>query len=317
MPENFGPRSTKISDHAQKGTALTPGESIRRVDLHDQYGGRRQGGISPSKQSANVFLFTDQAQGLLHGYIYDGQREDGYFHYTGEGQLGDQRMVQGNRAIRDHREEGRELHLFDVSGGLATYLGQFEYVDDYSADAPETGGGQERKVIVFRLKRVTGEGPLAPARISQFGDEGVRAIPIEQHLTERVVIEPNREPYEAERREQPLVLAYADALRAQGHEVHRMQLWPGSEAAPIFCDLFDRTAETVIEAKGSVSRNAIRMAIGQLADYARFIEPHPNKAILVPEKPRPDLLGLALSQGIDVIWPNESGGFETAEPSNS
>src|SRR5215218_4526037 len=96
---------------------LRPGELIRRVDLHDRYGGRRQGGISPSKQTPNVFLFTDQARGALHGYIYDGAQEDGSYNYTGEGQYGDQQMAQGNRAIRDHQREGRDLHLFDVNKG--------------------------------------------------------------------------------------------------------------------------------------------------------------------------------------------------------
>ena len=94
---------------------MSKGKKSARVTLHEELGGRRQGGISPSSKTPNVFLFTDQAQGVLHGYIYDGQRKDGFFHYTGEGQRGDQRMVQGNRAIRDHRGEGRELHLFDAS----------------------------------------------------------------------------------------------------------------------------------------------------------------------------------------------------------
>ncbi|HSS34544.1 MAG TPA: hypothetical protein VLL27_14820 [Solirubrobacterales bacterium] len=293
---------------------FNPGDVTKRVELHEQFGGRRQGGISPSKQSSNVFLFTDQARGALHGYIYDGQGEDGYYHYTGEGQYGDQRMVQGNRSIRDHAKEERDLHLFDVNGGLATYLGRFEYVDHYSADAPETGEGRERKVIVFRLRRLTGAVPLAHARIGQFGGERVKVIPVEQHLTERMVIEPNREPYEAERREQPLVLSFANALRARGHDVNRLQLRPDGEAAPILCDLFDATTKTLIEAKGSVSRNSIRMAIGQLADYARLVDTRPTKAILVPEKPRHDLLHLAASQDIEVIWPNESGGFEASKP---
>src|SRR5947208_2336166 len=133
-------------------TDLKIGDTIKRSELHERYGGRRQGGISPSKVSPVVFLFTDQAQGVLHGYLYDGEHEDGTYHYTGEGQRGDQRMVQGNRAIRDHREEGREIHLLDVTGGIATYLGEFEYVDHYTADAPETGNGPIRSVIVFRLR---------------------------------------------------------------------------------------------------------------------------------------------------------------------
>lgn len=295
---------------------LTPGQTIRRVDLHQEYGGRRQGGISPSKQSPNVFLFTDQTQGALHGYIFDGQNADGFYHYTGEGQYGDQRMVQGNRAIRDHKAESRALHLFDAAAGKATYLGEFEYVDDHPGDAPETKDGQQRKVIVFRLRRLSGDSMLAPSRVDQFGDDQVTVVPIERHLTERMVIEPNREPYEAERREQKLVLEFTGALRAEGHAVERLQLRPKGEPAPLFCDLFDQTSNTVIEAKGSVARNAIRMAIGQLADYSRLIDPSPKKAILVPERPRRDLLALATSQNIAVTWPDGNGGFASTAPAS-
>lgn len=61
---------------------------------------------------------------MVHGYLYDGWRDDRLFHHTGEGQVGDQLMAQGNRAVRDHQEEGRELHVFEVSGGEATYVGE-------------------------------------------------------------------------------------------------------------------------------------------------------------------------------------------------
>lgn len=288
---------------------MAPGNKIKRVTLHKRYGGRRQGGISPSKQAPYVFLFTDQAQGALHGYIYDGDHTDGYYHYTGEGQYGDQRMAQGNRAIRDHMEEGRTLHLFDSSSGSATYMGEFEYVDHQLADAPETGEGPQRSVIVFRLRRLTGDQPLAPARVNQFGLESVKEVPVEQHLTERMMIYPNREPYEAERREQKLVRELEAAWRAQGHDVCRLQLKPEGEPAPLFCDLYDRTANVLVEAKGSISRSAIRMAIGQLADYERQVKPPPQKQILVPEQPRPDLLNLAKSQGISVTWPDSDGRF--------
>lgn len=87
--------------------ALSPGSRIRRTQLHEQYGGRRQGGISPSVVSPNVFLFSDPASGLKRGYVdhWDGK----IFHYTGEGQLGDQQMISGNRAVLQHRSEGRSL----------------------------------------------------------------------------------------------------------------------------------------------------------------------------------------------------------------
>ena len=286
---------------------LTAGDRIRRTALHDRFGGRRQGGISPSKVSDNVFVFTDAQKGLLHGYVYDGWRDDGLYHYTGEGQVGDQSMVQGNRTIRDHRDEGRDLHLFDVSGGLATYVGEFEYEGHYQADAPETGGGPIRKVYVFRL-RPRGVVPQASrAKVDQLGSELIREVPVEQHLTESMVIDPSGSPHVAERREQRLVRALMAHLAAQNHDVCRLQFRPGGEPAPLFCDLYDKTSGTLYEAKGSVSRPAVRMAIGQLADYARLLAQEPDRVILLPEEPRDDLLTLAETQGIEITWPEKEG----------
>jgi hypothetical protein len=291
---------------------LKPGDQERRVELHARYGGRRQGGISPSQISPNVFLFTDPAKGMLHGYLYDGWREDGFFHYTGEGQLGDQQMAQGNRTIRDHVDERRELHVFEVTAGTATYMGQFEYVDYYLADAPESGSELIRSVIVFRLRPLTAERRAIRSKIDLLGEEPIKEVPVEQHLTETMVVNPNHEPREAERREQKLVRSYLAHLTGQGHEVCRLQFRPDGEPAPIFCDLYDKTDNTVVEAKGSVARPAFRMAIGQLADYGRLLDPAPKRAILVPQMPRSDLLNLAASQEVAVVWP-DSRGFVVTE----
>ncbi len=218
-------------------------------------------------------------------------------------------MVQGNRAIRDHEDEGRELHVFDSSKGTATYMGRFEYISHYTADAPETGEGPMRSVIVFRLRPLDGEPGRASSRLDDLGSERVKKVPVEQHLTERMMIDPKREPYEAERREQGLVMKLMAELVAAGHQVARLQLRPEEEPAPLFCDLYDETTDTIFEAKGTIARPAFRMAIGQLADYARLVEPAPQKAILLPEEPRADLLALAASEEIEVLWPDGNDGF--------
>ena len=43
------------------------------------------------------------------------------------------------------------------------------------------------------------------------------------------------------------------------------------------------------------------MAIGRLADYARFV-PTARKVILMPSRPREGPAGLARSESIDLIW---------------
>ena len=287
--------------------ALNPADKIRRTELHAHYGGRRQGGISPSKVSNNVFLITDPARGERHGYLYDGPRDDGYFHYTGEGQYGDQVMTQGNRATRDHEDEGRDLQVFSANGTELTYIGQYVYVDHYFADAPETNDGEMRSVIVFRLKQLHGISP-GPNRskLDRLSTVPITEIPVEQNITESTLIEGDREPYAAERREQKLVREFLLSLEEEGHDVCRLQLLPSQEPAPIFCDLYDKTTNTLYEAKGTVARQAIRMAIGQLADYTRLVQPTPHKALLVPQQPRPDLCDLLSREHITVVWRDDS-----------
>jgi hypothetical protein len=291
--------------------SLQSGERIRRTQLHERYGGRRQGGISPSRVTPNVFLIT-APHGTDYGYIYDGQSTDGYFHYTGEGQVGDQQMTQGNRAIRDHQSEGRELHLFEAHGTELEYLGEYGFHDSYDADAREVNNGPLRKVIVFRLEKVQGSDDVpSRSRLDRFGEEQAKEIPVEQFITEQMVIDGASEPYEAERREQRLVQLLAARLERDGHDVCRLQFLPDGEAAPLFSDLYDTTTNTLYEAKGTVTRSAFRMAIGQLADYARMVDPPPARSILVPERPRPDLIALASSQNIKVVWLDE-GDVRTA-----
>lgn len=291
---------------------LEPNQTILRKDLHQWFGGQWQGGISPSAQSPNIFVFYDPKTGEQHGY-YDDWQPDGCLHYTGEGQRGDQEMKAGNAAILNHEGDGRALRVFRGAGGLVTYEGEFELDDSEPfkrADAPETGDGPLREVIVFRLRPKDVQPKEPTSKLAEVLTSPARVdVPIESQQTEKAFVNPSREPYEAERREQKLVLDLEAHLVALGHQVSRQRLLPSGEERPIITDLFDRTTGTLVEAKGTVERNAIRMAIGQLCDYRRFFladELH-HVAALFPREPRADLCDLLSEQGIVVIHRTATG----------
>jgi hypothetical protein len=291
---------------------LEPNQSLSRVELHQRFGGRRQGGISPSAQTPNVFIFYDPETGHKHGY-YDEWRADGCLHYTGEGQVGDQEMKSGNATILNHKAQGRALRVFQGARGTVTYEGEFE-LDDAEpfqrTDAPETNNGPLRQVFVFRLRPIGFEPPEPSSKLDIVLTGPTRLdVPLEQQETEMAYVTPSREPYEAERREQKLVLALEEHLVERGHIVNRQRLIPSGEARPIITDLFDVTTGTLIEAKGTVERNAIRMAIGQLCDYRRLFRPGEvrNVAALFPSEPRTDLCELLSEQGIVVIHQTQDG----------
>jgi hypothetical protein len=289
-----------------------PGDQIRRKDLHLRFGGNPRSGISPSTESPNVFIFSDPKSGEPHGY-YDDWLEANCFHYTGEGKRGDQEMKAGNAAILNHVAKGRALRVFEGAGGVVTYVDEFE-LDDvepfYRRDAHATNRGQNREVIVFRLRPKTVERPAVRSETAEVLAGPARTdIAVEQQWTERVLVTPGREPFEAERREQKLVLAFEGHLRGLGHELCRQRLRPPGESQAIETDLFDLTTGLLVEAKGTTERGSIRMAIGQLADYRRFFEEGTLKhvAVLLPREPRRDLCDLLLSQQVDLIYPTGSG----------
>ena len=121
----------------------------RRQDLHGEYGGQHQGGISTPADYDLIFLFTSES-GSEYGYK-DEFRPDGTFWYTGEGQEGDMEMVRGNRALRGHQENGKDLHLFEALGeGEVRYIGKAVYLGHHWEDRQD-GNGEMRQAIVFEL----------------------------------------------------------------------------------------------------------------------------------------------------------------------
>ena len=55
------------------------------------------------------------------------------------------------------------------------------------------------------------------------------------------------------------------------------------------------------------------MAIGQLADYRRFIDPSPECAVLVPARPCQDLLALLPALDVAAIWQEDDAFVDSAD----
>ena len=90
-------------------------------------------------------------------------------------------------------------------------------------------------------------------------------------------------------------------LEAEGYKVSRLKIVPAGEAKPLFNDIWIPALNLLVEAKGTCTREAIRMAIGQLIDYGRA-RPDARQAMLLPSRPRPDLVKLIEAVGLTLIW---------------
>jgi hypothetical protein len=103
----------------------------------------------------------------------------------------------------------------------------------------------------------------------------------------------------AKRREAKLVLAYQKWLGRQSRVLNLARY------GRLSCDAYEKSRNNLIEAKQSARREFIRMAAGQLLDYAhagRKQIRNPNKAILLPERPDEGTLGWLKEIGIHLIW---------------
>ncbi len=130
----------------------------RRQDIHARYGGQQQGGICTPKAHPLIFIFTGES-GEQHGYS-DGITDSGTYRYFGEGQVGDMEFKSGNRAIRDHLRDGKDLLMFHTLGRRGVrYMGQFSCCGHSFEQAPDRDGNQ-RRAIMFELMPADGE--MAP-----------------------------------------------------------------------------------------------------------------------------------------------------------
>jgi hypothetical protein len=247
------------------------------------------------------------------------------FLYTGEGRVGDQPMKHGNRSILEHRDRGRSLRLFVADGlveGTAQrnqlYIGEFaiDHANPYSLQEAPDANGENRTVFVFRL-RSDGEALRRDSDESAVSDaepEGSAAlVAVEENIGTSFEVAP-REGTTATRREGELVDRYITWM-GPGHVFGRWKLRAPDELRPLLTDIYDETENILYEAKGTATRVAIRMAIGQLLDYRRHIDRQDVRlAILLPHRPSEDLVEFAIGLGIAVVAEEDRGGFESIEP---
>ena len=319
--------------------SIRPGEVRTRKEIVPVLGGSLYGGICPGESEKTVVLYSDERAGAEFGYR-DGwvpaEAEDQVaggriFEYTGAGRVGDQtfdgRTGWPNGAVLNHAKDGRALHLFIAAGkvpGTGTtrqrYLGQFE-LNRRLAFMVRAALDQERKmrrVIVFRLQPIghvdfDPKDQVPPAPVTR-----IELVPAS--VTAAKLVEPERsktpvsrravvKEIEAERREAKLSEMLEEQLRIARHHVARYQIHIKGKIGRLLTDLYDETAHALYELKSDSSRESIRMALGQLLDYSRFVESatHPGRPKLVIALPKSpddeDLRQLLTELGVQLTYP--------------
>jgi hypothetical protein len=76
----------------------------------------------------------------------------------------------------------------------------------------------------------------------------------------------------------------------------------------LFSDLADITDNILYESKGSADRMAVRLALGQVLDYGRYITGS-RLAVLLPEAPAADLVELLELHDVGCVVETTPGKF--------
>jgi hypothetical protein len=142
-------KKTTLTKSAQGSEReLRVGESYLKTDLHRMFGGNPRAGICPT-ESGVVLIFSDPPSGTRYGYDQNDEVALGVYRYTGEGQLGDQQLIRGNKSLLSNRK----LLLFSRQDAKSwIYVGEvvLDAVPFETATAADRLGNL-RTVFVFRF----------------------------------------------------------------------------------------------------------------------------------------------------------------------
>lgn len=107
---------------------------------------------------------------------------------------------------------------------------------------------------MFRLRPMDVTAPVdLQAKITDLIEADLlHQVAIEEQRTEKSYLEPDRQPYEVERRESGLVQSLATHIRGRATTGSAVLRWVHrGEFKPLCTDLYDETADVLVEAKGA------------------------------------------------------------------
>jgi len=287
-----------------------PGQKLTRKSLHQKLGGSNQGGICPSNKGF-IFLFSDPKTGDEFGY-HDGWSDD-CFMYFGSGQEGDMEFSGSNKSLLNHLQDNRTVHLFMGSRGEVIYENQMEIdqKNPYELIENNDKNGESRIAIIFRLKPINKFVSKLPKTNFEVHKETlVEDISLERFLKESFSIKASDSKVGV-RKESKLLTKYATyrTKHKQSALTSKLIKIKGDKKVDTLkVDGWVESDKLLVEAKSSCTRNMIRLAIGQLLDYKRYLKPN-QMAILVPSKPKDDLVELLLDLNIEIIYQLDGGEF--------
>lgn len=302
---------------------IIPGQVILKKEVHKLVGGSDQHAMTSCQNKSAFLIFHDPVTSKKNRYdLWEGEQADGTFSYTGQGLVGDQKLTMSNRGLVFAAENGQPIHFFvrpplgvkRDKGNPYTYVGQVALEPPYFEVkvAPDTNG-EERNVFVFRLIPL---GQVVPLEVATGQVLTGVDCNFDSWKPVQVFASPSgvpKAPSQAELEENKLQNRFGTYMENQGEKPERVAIKVVGAKGSLFPDFILRNRKLVVEAKPSVSREHVRLAVGQVLDYQHLLAMNKQTflpAILLPSCPQPDLVALIKSLGITLIIECEDGKFD-------
>lgn len=161
----------------------------------------------------------------------------------------------------------------------------------------------------------TADAPSAPGHPTEptdfSGDAEVTIVDSERNEVHEFEVAPTTGRL-AKRDEARMVGQFEAWLANRTHQTRRLRIKIPGERHELVTDTFDTTAGVLYEAKSKSDRASVRLAIGQLLDYLRFV-PQASGSILLPDEPTADVKRLIHSVGFSVTY-RKLGSWATEAP---
>jgi hypothetical protein len=158
----------------------------------------------------------------------------------------------------------------------------------------------ENKAIEERTAQVAGA--AAGAKVEEVS---VEAVPEAVVTSERAEFE-RTGSVAAVQKEAAMTARFGAYLESFGREVKRYKI--KTPTGTFFTDTADVTTEVLYEAKGTAERMSVRLALGQVLDYGRYVKDS-ALAVLLPEPPAADLVELLENHNVGCVVEGDPGEF--------
>ena len=165
------------------------------------------------------------------------------------------------------------------------------------------------RLLAREAKQNSGKDFLARAEPKDQNSKDTQIVDSPRHHQLDYIVRSKRQVKTAKKSEARLLMGYSRWLKRQGRTLAT------AKSGKLQCDGFEKDRRNLIEAKSSISREHIRMAVGQLLDYTFQIETKfgkTNMAILLPREPERNSVNWLLQLNISLIWRDKAAFLDNA-----